>query len=363
MKILVIRFLAIGDVVLTSSLCSSLRKSFPDAQIDYLMHAASGPLFDHHPDIDNVIRLSPQERKSAIKYLRKAWAISRNNYDIILDATSTEKSQFISLFSRKTKYRIGRAKGKKGFTFTHKISPEALQGNKIAQRMVMLQPLKAAGLEIQEVPQMTLTFTPTEKAELKQRMVDQGIDFQRPIFALSVSSKIDAKKWRLEYMTEVIQHCLNKYQAQILIFAGMPHERPDIEQIYNALGKHADVFIDVDCPSLRELGALLCNCDIFIGNEGGPRHIAHAVGLPSATVFSPHSRLDEWLPERGTHHQGIEWQDIIDVKSGTKTEFEYGDSVYFELYNRIKPEHFIPIIDHVIDGSQVLNQDTHAQHS
>lgn len=351
MKILVIRFLAIGDVVITSSLCSSLRKSFPHAQIDYLVHEASGCLFQYHPDINNTLTISVKERKNPIRYFRRIWEISQNRYDIIIDTSSTAKSEFVSLFSRQCKFRIGRKKRGRGFSYTHKISASELTGDKISQRMAMLKPLEEIGFPIKYVNNMKLYLTEIERMQLKVRMRNSGVDFDRPVFAFAVSAKETQKKWCLDYMKDVIQHCLEKYQAQIILFSGLPHEKKDIDNIHRLLGKHKDVFSDIPSDGLRELAALLSNCDIFIGNEGGPRHIAHALGLPSATVFSPQSSHQEWLPNKGKHHQGVEWQDVASRLDSTKPEFNYGDSTYYQLYNTIKPADVIPMVDKVIAAS------------
>ncbi|WP_374118361.1 glycosyltransferase family 9 protein, partial [uncultured Fusobacterium sp.] len=36
MKILVVRFKQIGDAVLSSAICNTLKKSFPESEIDYV---------------------------------------------------------------------------------------------------------------------------------------------------------------------------------------------------------------------------------------------------------------------------------------------------------------------------------------
>jgi len=117
-RILVIRYKFIGDVLMTSALCNSLKKSFPNSEVDYMVHAVSAPLFEHHPYIDNVIAVTDAERKNIWKYLRKAKSIGSKQYDIIIDTSSTAKTQLVSLFSRQTKYRIGREKKRKSFTFS-----------------------------------------------------------------------------------------------------------------------------------------------------------------------------------------------------------------------------------------------------
>ena len=108
MKVLVIRFKQIGDVVLTSVLCNSIKRAFPEAKVDYLVHDVSAPMLEGQPFIDALIGLSVAERKSPLKFFRKVREIAKSNYDIIIDATSTGLEVRGSVFmSRKAKYRIG----------------------------------------------------------------------------------------------------------------------------------------------------------------------------------------------------------------------------------------------------------------
>ena len=118
-KILVIRFMALGDVVLSSVLCNSLKKTFPKAQVDYLVHEVSAGLFENHPYIDNVISLSKEERKNPFKYWRKIRQITSAEYDLVVDAQSTNKSEFIAMLARKRAICIGRAKKGRGFFYTN----------------------------------------------------------------------------------------------------------------------------------------------------------------------------------------------------------------------------------------------------
>ena len=64
MKILVVRFKQIGDSILTGPLCYSLKKSFPDAQVDYVVYDHIAPLFEKNKYIDNVISITKEERKN-----------------------------------------------------------------------------------------------------------------------------------------------------------------------------------------------------------------------------------------------------------------------------------------------------------
>ena len=59
--ILVIRFRRVGDSVLATALCRSLRQSFPQAQIDYVLNENIASLYENHPDIDRVIPFNDRE--------------------------------------------------------------------------------------------------------------------------------------------------------------------------------------------------------------------------------------------------------------------------------------------------------------
>ena len=107
-RILVIRYKFIGDVMLTSVLCNTLKQTFPNAKVDYLIHDTSEALFSDHPFINRVFALTPQQRKNPINYFRTVGKIAARGYDLIVDTQSTQKSEFVSMLSNKSSIRIGR---------------------------------------------------------------------------------------------------------------------------------------------------------------------------------------------------------------------------------------------------------------
>src|SRR3954466_8948419 len=107
-KILVIRVRHIGDSVLSIPFCTTLKRSFPNAEVHYLVNENIAPLYEHHPDMDKVIALSEKESHSFLKYvLRVRSIVKANHYDVIIDLRSTFSTLLFSLFSPSTPYRIG----------------------------------------------------------------------------------------------------------------------------------------------------------------------------------------------------------------------------------------------------------------
>ena len=72
-RILIIRFRQIGDSILAIALCSTLKKSFPDAEIHFVLNKNIAPLYEGHPDIDKVITFDKNENKPFTAYIKKVW--------------------------------------------------------------------------------------------------------------------------------------------------------------------------------------------------------------------------------------------------------------------------------------------------
>ncbi len=349
MKILVIRFQAIGDVMLTSVICNTLKRSFPDSQLDYMVYEVSAPLFDYHPYIDNVISVSPQERKNPFRYFKKLRKIAKSKYDIIIDANSTGKSELVCLFSRHAKFRIGREKKHRGIFYTHKVPLAELQGDKIEQRLQLLIPLEKAGLPIKWGADMCVALTKSDKQHARQLLDFVEIDANRPLIIFSVSSREPQKQWRRDYMKRVAEHCLEVLNAQIVLYFGALHEQEEVGLFHRELNWHGDVVSSIKTSNLRELAALMSHCDMFVGNECGPRHIAQALKVPSVAIFSPSAEKSVWLPSQSDRYQGVEWQDVEGTPFKEKGGYEFGDTEYYRRYNSITPSHVIPLVDHVFE--------------
>lgn len=359
-KILVVRFMAIGDVVLSSVLCNSLKKTFPKAQVDFLVHEASSYLFEKHPYIDNVISLSTEERKNPFKYWRKIRQVTAEGYDLVIDAQSTNKSEFISLFARKRAICIGRVKKGRGFFYTNKVDAKTVVGNKVKERLRLLDPLVSMGFDVKRDERFVINTPMALKNELRAGMEASGIDFNRPVFLMSVTAKELDKRWSFEKMQGWAQYAIDAYKAQIVLFWGSKEEKDDVETFYDGMGQHPDIHPYINTDSLPKLAAVMSHCDLFFGNEGGPRHIAQACGLPSASVFSPSAKKREWLVSDSELHQAIEWDDVTEFAQEDvnviNNSLKRGGEQYTQLYLTINLEHAITLLDAVALSAGIIKK-------
>ncbi len=322
MKILVVRFKQIGDSVLASPICNTLKKTYPDSEVDYVVYEHIAPLFENHHAIDNVIAITKEEQKNPLKYIAKVWGVTRKKYDIIIDIMSTPKSEVFTLFGRSAEYRIGRYKKKRGYTYTHKIHEPVDAKDKVDKFLRMLDPLADAGISLKYDHEYNIEISNGEKSRIREKMTEGGVDLKKPVVAFAINSRRPEKVWNIEYMKRLIEKVLKEKNAQG-IFYYSPAEKEFALNLHKELGERKDIFTNIVTENIRELAALISECDMFIGNEGGPRHIAQGVDTPSVAIFSPSAEKREWLSNANERHRGIEYLDVLskgEIEALTKEE-------------------------------------------
>lgn len=357
-RILVIRYKEIGDVLLSSVICNTLRKSFPEATIDYLMYDITADLFEDHPAVDNVISIDKEERASNFKYLKKVLFVLKQNHDLIIDTSSTYRSELIAFLTYNRPIRIGRKQRWRGFSYTHRFDLEKIRARnppgtpKVIEHLAMLEPLAELGYPLIGDRQLVLKVPDDVRKAMGKAMLDSGVNFNRPIFIFSVSAKYAHKRWRADYLQSVVEYCMSTYSAQIILYAGSLQERNDINDFHKSMDLHRHIHSDIKTPSLLSLAGIMTHCDMFVGNDGGPRHMSQALGLPSVGVFSPSALKSEWLPIKSRKYQGVECGDVIEVSEQDKARMTFKENFesddYAALYNAITSESVIECVQDVI---------------
>jgi heptosyltransferase-2 len=337
-KILVIRFRRVGDAVLSSTLCSSLKKTFPNAEIHYVLNEAIAPLFENHPDIDRLITFSEIDRKSFFKYIGKIFQlVQKEKYDIIIDTRATLNTLWFSVFSLSTEFRIGRKKRYNALIHNCRINTEKITGDEIQKALSLIRPLEKIS-EIQYIKDYKLYVTDAERESFKQYMLEQGIDFNKKIILCTPVTRVLSKMWNPSYMKEVLLQIIEKSDIQIIFnFAG--NEEQMAIDFHQAMHNNPHIFTNINAKSLRELLALMSHCDFFFGNEGGPRHISQAFNMPSFALFSPSICKETWLINKCDRFQGLAPQDIKSKEELDLLTFEeqYNVMTTNEVWKRLNP--------------------------
>jgi len=351
-KILVIRLKQIGDALLALPVCNSLKATYPDAEIHYLVYQHITPLLENQPGIDKLQVITPQERKSKRLYAKKIFALRNEQYDVVLDLINVPIST-ITTFLSGAPLTIGFDK-KKARKHLYKRAIKRNSGETRNSSLVKLDILK--GLDDQAVidTQWQIPVEETQQNEVRQIMQSYGVNFDQPIVFIAATSRREDKLWPQEYLIECINHLQKQYDCQI-VFNWVPGVEGDyVAELADKLASKKGVFANIDL-TLKQLPVAIAQCDFFFGNDGGPHHMAVGTGVPSLVIYAPFHSKQTWLPANKPQHQGIDLKDA----TGISTDEFYKNrkqikAEYARHYQTIKPELVLQKLNSML--KEALNQ-------
>ncbi len=359
MRIVVVPLKQIGDCIVALPICESLKKTYPDAEIDIVLYDHIAGIAENNPSISNIISLKKADRKNPIEYIKRRLELRKKKYDISIDTLTIYPSGTVGLFSG-AKIRIGfNTSINTNILFYNKTVPFPKYQNKVTNNLNILNGLEDDNLKL--VRELKIYILDEEKQLLRDRMVEMGIDFNKPVFALQIFSKMAYKIWPLENYIEVINYCIDEYDAQIILPWG-PGEEYYALMAKEKINRDENVFCNIQTNSIRELGMMFTNCDIFIGCDGGPRHMAEAVGLPTYAIFAPSIETMKrvWNPNASLKFQAIDVNDILGLTLDGYIKFlktfKRGTPKAFKYYRMIKPDRVIMEIKQMISDLKLFNK-------
>ena len=341
MKILVIQQKMIGDVLVSSIICNNLRLAYPDARIDYLVYESTVPVLEGNPNIDNVLLFQEKHRKSKRELLNLAHEIRGIKYNLLIDAYSKLESWLIVLLSG-AKSKISYKKIGRNFLYTDNVPfaefPKTNLGLAIERRLSLLEPLD---LKIEVDPFPKLYVTDKENHDALALFEHHHIKKDRKTVMISLLGSENLKTYPLEYMAKVVDFIAYCKDLNIL-FNYFPKQIKDAKIVFDACkpSTQEKIYFDLLGNDLRSFIAIMNNCDLIIGNDGGAINMAKALGKPSFIIFSPWIEKKIWATlEDGVHQISVHLNDFKPELLASKTEKELKKNTP-TLYQELEPELF-----------------------
>ena len=284
-KILLFKIGAIGDVVMTTPLVRQLRKSFPDAQIDYAVGKPANKVLENNKYINEVISFEAKKTPSAIlKFAPFISKIRKRKYDavfmfdrhLILNSTA-------QLFGAKELIGFDRL-GKEGVGLTHKVY---FDGSKHEiQYYLELGKKYGAKIDTKDVrPDVFITKKDEKFAEsiFKKYKLGKNTICIAPGGAKNPGQSISLKLWPEERYAELIEQLVKNNN---IVLVGDKNDTKTGEWIINKV-KSNKVVNMIDKTTIQETAALMKKSAAIICNDTGPMHIASAVNSHVISIFGP----------------------------------------------------------------------------
>jgi ADP-heptose:LPS heptosyltransferase len=275
-RILVIRLRRFGDLLLATPTLRAIRLAYPAARIEVLAQAGFHEVLVGNPYIDDVLVLEP-----GFAALGRLLTICRRrSYDAVLDLQSSSRSVPFVLASC-ARIRVGWKKQSGRDWVYNRLVPGWNDPIYVAQNTLRMA--AAIGVPPPQDLRLDLAVSAAERTNVARLFASAGIDSARLIIGLSVVATAAYKAWPPESYAVLADRLIKTHGAQVVFTNG----RGELEQVRAVVKRMHErpVLWDYGQTTIQELGALYERCDLWIGNDGGPKHVASAAGCPTIVII------------------------------------------------------------------------------
>lgn len=286
-RILIVKPSSLGDIATALPLLCDLRALYPHAQIDWLIAPAFADLVRGH---DAVHELLFFDRSSAGSggwrgRLGRLWRLQRllktKRYDLVVDAQGLLRSGLLARWTG-APVRVGFGWAREGsvYLYTHWSQLPPPPQLAVVRMRSLMGPLGGP-------PRPAEFRVPISAAALA------GVRRRLPanagrLAAVIPGARWDSKRWSEDGFSEIARRLANAGFGILLI--GSTSEEHLCAMIAE---RAAPAAVNLaGHTTLAEMIAALSVCDIVIGNDSGPLHVAAALGRPLVGLYGPTDPLD-----------------------------------------------------------------------
>ncbi len=275
-NILLIKLRYLGDVVLCTPLLPLVHKRFPHSKITFLVNPGTAEVLEGNPYLDAVWELPRQSLWQQLKFIQQ---IRKRAFDVVIDLTDGDRSAFLAWVAA-APVRLGYNREQR---WRGKLYTQVLPSAYGTMHMVDYHQQALVGLGIHESvgePEMFIQSEASQPGEDALGVISTNV---QPIVLLHPAARYSNKTWPLERFAEVADW-LSEQGIRVVLIGGQQDMLLG-QQILNRTTHKPENLMGK--TSLSQLVAVMKQSKLLIGNDGGPMHMAAAVGCPVVGLFGP----------------------------------------------------------------------------
>lgn len=287
-------FRRVGDSLMATPALRRLRVLRPRARIIVLAENGVKRIFENNPAVSEIIGVSSLSRGAGFWHAMQL--VRRKRPQATLDFLSDPRSALLSVMSG-APVRVGIAYRGRRWAFTHRVPCQEPE-NPLYSAEHKLQLAQPFGDTLPIDSRLDFFLQSDDEDGASQIWEKEGWDSETAVIALGVHSRRAHKRWPAERFVEVAQRLIQECDTAIVLLAGPGEEHPARSVLSSIGDSRARV---VQPESIAILAACLKKCRLFIGNDGGPKHLAVAMGTPTLTLFGDEP-FQFWTPPHNASH-------------------------------------------------------------
>lgn len=273
-NILIIVVSRIGDTLLTTPAIRAIRESYPHHEITLLAHPKRAEVFAHNPDLNRIGTIT--KRNAFLRgYFQKDtydfavifytkdrpivdYALRTSKHVYILDHAGLPEDNRITRYER-AEFGAHEAKEQLNLVRSAGATTDNLRVSYTVSQQETSQALKWVEQQFPQKPDLLVCLQP--------------ISFHTKAF----------RNWPFEYFIKLMDMISEVKPRAGFVILG---DKASGEQIAHLIADCKSNIVNAcGSLSLRESGAMIGICDIYIGVDTGPTHIAGALDMPMIAIY------------------------------------------------------------------------------
>jgi len=295
-KILLIKLGVVGELVMASPFFEQLRKHFPHSEIVLVVGRSSYAAVEHNPNINRFILADDLDLyrggliRRSFEFFRLIFKLRKEDFDLSFVLERAMPFRLLSCLVG-VPVRVGFGRGLKDFFLTHSV-PSRQVRNESESYLDLLRKL-----DIPAAFEKTFYYLNEEEKDFLGLFVERhGIASGEQVVAVapgggeSPKRTMLTKRWPVQNYIELIQR-LQRERSCLVILVGGSGDR----EVTNHIIQIFPDCLDATDLSFGDMASVLRRCNLFVGNDSAPHHIAASMGIPCIGIFGP-TDPHQWAP-------------------------------------------------------------------
>jgi len=308
-KILILKFIGIGSITLSSSIINNIRKKYKDTKIYFFTFRENKEILDILSLADKVMIIDTRNPLVLVKTISQSLLFCwKERIDIVFDIEFYSKFSTIMAFLSGAKWRVGFYLAR--YWRNSLINVPVYFNN--TKHILEIYSMFSSTLLIQDqdLYPKAIATTDQDRAQLLQVLKNYNIGDINKYIAINIHASDLAlcRRWPLKHFASLVELFFSENSEMGIILTGSKNEVSYSQEFLGILPpEQRKRIIDLTGKlSLRQFLSLLSQIPVFVTNDTGPFHLGKAVGGRTISLWGPGS-IDLY----GPFGREKETQDIV----------------------------------------------------